>query len=233
MPSSRPSSKNNIENKADIDDYSAFYYERDDVKLDKILADTDNNLPKLEEMGKIRRNALEELNRKAAELTKIVERNPNLISEFLQHPAAQALVSSLQPFFANAAFETVSAAAPRAKPSSSRRQWSDEPVGGRNPSQFIRDEYSSELAAKTLTLAMLRQSEKRLYNSYCAGLSRWRKLPKNRRDPNYDLHLPTDEQRVAADLKKRGLRDLNDLGSAEVKSAREAERLRSALRRRI
>lgn len=75
-----------------------------------------------------------------------------------------------------------------------RALWSDlKARRGRNPAQFIRDEYSTEFEGQTLTMASVRRSDPALYQAYIGWI-------RPSRHPEDDLKLPRREKRTASEL---------------------------------
>ncbi|WP_296201022.1 hypothetical protein [uncultured Hyphomicrobium sp.] len=103
-------------------------------------------------------------------LTGLLQENPEL------KPVLDKKLRTLRPHFL--------AEAGALKGHSKKPQWRD-PATRRNrdPAQFIRDEYSAELKAGTLTRKLLRNVDKPLYDAYANWIT-----PK--RHPEDDLGLP-------------------------------------------
>lgn len=130
---------------------------------------------------------LEEITQRLADY---LERNPRSAER------ARTRITSLLASFASAATQP--------EPNSARLKWSDEANRkGRNPAQFIREEYSKEFGAGVLTMPWLRRADPALYKAYLVWI-------RPSRHPEDDLHLPklydrnSDElQFVSADDLKR------------------------------
>lgn len=141
---------------------------------------------------------LEEISRKLADY---LERNPQNAER------ARTRITSLLASFASAATQT--------DPSSVRLKWSDkESRKGRNPAQFIREEYGKELGAGDLTMPWLRRTDPALYEAYLGWI-------RPSRHPEDDLHLPK--------LSDRNSDELQCVNADDLKRFR---RLLSAVQRR-
>jgi len=121
-----------------------------------------------------------------------LKKNPDQIAD------VQKRVDTVLAAFAVAS-KAQATAAPGPQPftsgaSRNRPLWSDlKARRERNPAQFIRDEYSTEIEGQTLTMASVRRSDPALYQAYIGWI-------RPSRHPEDDLKLPRREKRTASEL---------------------------------
>lgn len=103
-------------------------------------------------------------------------------------------VEKLRNRIASTLAEFSAAASPKPAVRTDRPKWSDRSARkGRNPAQFVREEYQAELDAGTLTRPALKSVDHLLYNAYAAWIG-------PSRHPEDDLKLPKKSDEVSKEL---------------------------------
>lgn len=135
-----------------------------------------------------RADELEEISCKLADY---LERNPGSAEH------AQMRISSVLASFASAATQR--------QPGTKRLKWSNKASRkGRNPAQFIREEYCKEYEAGELSLPTLRRYDPALYQAYFGWI-------RKDRHPEDDLNIPTRSDRATAELEALQGMDLESI----------------------
>lgn len=165
-------------------DFESPHYPLNDPDFLFVFAD-ESPAPKIEEKivvgysGSV--SADLELDQLTAQLKAYLEKQPQNAAKL------RARISSLLGEFS-------AVAAPRPKIPDDRPKWSDKAARkGRNPAQFIREEYKAELDAGILTRPALKAVDPLLYNAYAQWIS-------PTRHPEDDLKLLTRSDEVSSAL---------------------------------